>query len=351
MKKLALLFTILMPTLLTAQNKLNPAYLEYISQYKQSAIKQRDEHKIPASITLAQGLLESAAGRSELAKNANNHFGVKCTSEWQGETYHYDDDRKHECFRKYKHAEESYEDHSKFLLRDRYKELFQLKITDYKAWARGLKRCGYATDPNYAEKLIRIIEEYNLAQYDTQKAEPDTGKNTKADSNIKGKTKGKHTDKTNKSKDKSKEVEVVKEAEKVAKSKQDLPKENKVELPYIDATDEHQVSRINGKRCIIAREGDTFASIAREFNMSENKIRQYNDVVNPRYQLQEGDKVYLQPKNKYAEKKYAIYRVKRDENIWQIAQNMGMKLSSIYELNGIEEGQNVTINQELRLRK
>lgn len=344
MKKLALLFTILMPALLVAQNKLNPAYVEYIYQYKQSAIEQRDKYKIPASITLAQGLLESAAGRSELALNANNHFGVKCTSEWQGETYHYDDDRKHECFRKYKHAEESYEDHSKFLLRDRYKELFSLKITDYKAWARGLKRCGYATDPNYAEKLIKIIENYDLSQYDTAKAESDKTEKYKDEHKSKSGHKVKPADK-------SIEQEVVKEAEKLGKTKQDLPQKGKVELPYIDATDEHQVSRINGKRCIIAREGDTFASIAREFNLRESKLRQFNDVVNPRYQLQEGDKVYLQPKNKYAEKKYKIYRVKRDENIWQIAQDKGMKLSTIYELNGIEEGQNVTINQELRLRK
>lgn len=142
-------------------------YNLYIAHYSQLAMKQQQKYQIPASITLAQGLLESGAGASRLAVQANNHFGIKC-HDWTGASISHDDDAKGECFRKYKYVEDSYEDHSLFLAkRSRYAALFDLTLTDYKGWARGLKKCGYATDPAYADKLIRVIETYNLQQYDT----------------------------------------------------------------------------------------------------------------------------------------------------------------------------------------
>ena len=145
-----------------AQNR-NQAYLSYIDQYYKLAIKQQKEHNIPASIVLAQGLLESGAGLSDFAKQSNNHFGIKCNNDWTGATIYHDDDSKGECFRKYDKVLDSYEDHALFLKnRQRYAFLFYLSSSDYEGWAHGLKKAGYATDPTYAFKLISIIEDYNL---------------------------------------------------------------------------------------------------------------------------------------------------------------------------------------------
>lgn len=142
---------------------------EYIGAYYKTAIRLQKKHKIPASIILAQALLESGAGQSYLALAGNNHFGLKCT-DWKGLCIHKNDDGVHSCFRKYLHVNESFEDHSRFLAnRPHYKPLFKLKITDYKGWAQGLKRYGYASDPNYATKLIKVIESYQLYYYDTAK--------------------------------------------------------------------------------------------------------------------------------------------------------------------------------------
>ncbi|MBR1929180.1 MAG: glucosaminidase domain-containing protein [Paludibacteraceae bacterium] len=382
----------LVPMIISAQAT-NELYRKYIEQYKKEAQNQQKKHGIPASITLAQGLLESAAGRSELATKANNHFGVKCTSDWKGESYRHDDETKQECFRKYKHAEESYEDHSLFLLRPRYKELFDLKITDYKGWAHGLKKCGYATDPGYAGKLIKIIEDYGLTQYDkpnTKKSDKEeqssesaqaneptaavvpvvgaaaadntTNETNKNDSKKESKKDRKkdsknNNDKGGKNKEKSKEVTkkeepkdniippANKEEEQVAEQYQ------KVKMKSTDLVHEHQVYKCNGKKFIVAHAGDTFESIGLEYNIYESTLRKYNDIVNPKYQLEEGDKIYLQRKKKYAEKKYAHYRVHNDDNIWKIAQDKGMQMNSIYDLNGIPRGENVMKNQLLKLRK
>ncbi len=141
---------------------------EYIDRYKGEAVIQMKKYNIPASITLAQAILESADGNSELAKKSNNHFGIKCHSNWDGEKVFHDDDKSDECFRAYKNVEESFEDHSKFLLKDRYSDLFKLDIDDYKSWAKGLKKAGYATNPDYAKHLIRIIEDNNLSRFDKE---------------------------------------------------------------------------------------------------------------------------------------------------------------------------------------
>ena len=163
---ISLLMIVLVFSMVNSQS-VNNAYLDYIKNYSPIAVEQQKLHRIPASIKLAQGLLESAAGRGELVRQSNNHFGIKC-SDWGGETIYADDDKRQECFRKYRTARESYEDHSLFLIsRSRYASLFELQPTDYKAWAYGLKYCGYATDTKYSEKLIKKIEKYNLHVYDT----------------------------------------------------------------------------------------------------------------------------------------------------------------------------------------
>lgn len=141
---------------------------KYIDQFASLAKEQMKKYGVPASITLAQGILESGNGNSELAKKANNHFGIKCHSTWEGERVYFDDDEKNECFRKYDDVRDSYEDHSLFLKKPRYEELFELKITDYKGWAEGLKKCGYATSPTYATQLIQLIEKYGLDKYDLE---------------------------------------------------------------------------------------------------------------------------------------------------------------------------------------
>ncbi|MEI6852765.1 MAG: glucosaminidase domain-containing protein, partial [Bacteroidota bacterium] len=166
MKKPLLLLAFLFTSLnILAQSK--QTVEGYIAKYLELAMQEMRIYKIPASITLAQGLLESGNGNSELALNANNHFGIKCKNEWTGDKYYYDDDEKHECFRKYKSDTDSYRDHSLFLTkREYYKALFLLDICDYKGWANGLKKAGYATEPMYAEMLIKIIEDNQLYNYD-----------------------------------------------------------------------------------------------------------------------------------------------------------------------------------------
>jgi LysM repeat protein len=140
----------------------------YIQKYAEIAQEQMRKYGVPASITLAQGILESGSGKSKLAAEANNHFGIKCHDTWNGATMHLDDDAPNECFRKYKSVEQSFEDHSLFLKKPRYEELFALEITDYKGWAQGLKKCGYATSPTYAKSLIDLIEKHELTQFDTE---------------------------------------------------------------------------------------------------------------------------------------------------------------------------------------
>ena len=163
-----MLFILLYVGMPVSAQRRNTLYNKYIKEYAPLAIEQMDKYKIPASITLAQGLLESGAGRSVLARKSNNHFGIKCHG-WPGGKVYHDDDEKGECFRAYRKVEDSYEDHSQFLKNGpRYAFLFKLKITDYKGWAKGLKKAGYATDRSYANRLITIIEDYELYKYDTK---------------------------------------------------------------------------------------------------------------------------------------------------------------------------------------
>ena len=325
-----ILFTFLHPSI--AQS-LQPDFQAYINQYKEAAIEQQRLHHIPASITMAQGLLESAAGKSELAKKANNHFGIKCTSDWKGATYHHDDDKAQECFRKYRHAEESWEDHSKFIQRPRYQSLFKLALTDYKGWAHGLSQCGYATDPTYPAKLIRIIEDYRLdllvAESGSQHA-PEVYKKDTAN------TDSLHINNAVMAAD---TVEIEEEVELA-----DAAKMNEVSL-YQD----HRSGKQNGTRYIIAEEGESYTSLAYFLNIREKKLREYNDATDGR-SLKKGDRVYLFYKHKFAPKRYKRYYVRKGDTAWSIAQKFGFRMKTIYELNGIPEGTPLVTRQELRLR-
>ena len=225
-----LLLCVLCATTAHAQRR-NAAYNDYVKKYAPLAVEQMKKYKVPASITLAQGLLESGAGRSLLARRSNNHFGIKCHG-WRGRKVYHDDDAEDECFRAYREVEDSYEDHSKFLVSGpRYAFLFKLKSTDYKGWAKGLKKAGYATDPSYANRLITIIEDYELYKYDSQ-----------------GMSK--------------------REARRWAK----LLKKK----PWL--ANPHQTYLANGLVYVIARDGDTFRLLGGEFDISWKKLVKYNDL-------------------------------------------------------------------------
>ena len=272
------LLTIFVCLVLQAQTR-NKQYESYIKQYRDLAVKEMKKYRIPASITLAQGLLESGAGQSILARKSNNHFGIKCGSDWRGKTVSHDDDARGECFRAYKHPKQSYEDHSKFLAnRPRYSSLFKLDITDYKGWARGLKKAGYATNPRYAEQLIGIIELYDLHKYDR-----------------KGGLK--------------------------------WMKEN---------PNPHQTYIANGLVYIVVRAGDSWKSISKELDISQKKLRKYNDLYKG-YALQVGDILYLEKKNRKADKEHIVHVLRAGESMYSVSQKYGIRLKNLYKLNKMDE--------------
>ena len=265
----------------------NSAYEDYINRYKDIAIEQMMKHHIPASITLAQGLLESGAGKSLLTVSSNNHFGIKCHNEWTGRRFYKDDDIKDDCFRVYDNARESFEDHSKFLLRPRYQSLFSLKTTDYKGWARGLKACGYATNPQYADKLIGLIELYGLYEYDYAKTY-DRFIATHSGANTSGHYAG------------------------------------------------HRIYYRNKNYYLIANGGETFKTLAQEVGVSYRKLAKYNER-DKKDVLSKGDIIYMEKKRSKAEKMYKNqpHVVKVNESLYDIAQLYGIRLKYLYKKNGL----------------
>lgn len=273
---------------------------EYIRLYKDEAIKGMLESGVPASITLAQGILESGDGNSPLARYANNHFGIKCHSGWDGPSFIQDDDAKNECFRKYPTVYESYKDHAEFLKnRSRYAFLFEYKTTDYKKWAHGLKQAGYATNPKYPDLLIRIIEENNLHDYDKVNKMPELA---------------------------------IKEEKTEEKHHHDLHKHKSTAIPEIKVSD-------NNIKFVIAKNGDSYFKIAEENNMGLWQVLKYNDLEKGQ-QPKAGEVVYLQPKRNKS--KVAAHRVKDGETVWDISQMYGVKLDKICENNG------VSVNTQLK---
>lgn len=284
---------------------------EFIRKYKNIAIREMERTGIPASITLAQGILESGCGKSELATNANNHFGIKC-HDWEGDSYTMDDDEKDECFRKYKNPEQSWIDHSEFLIsRPRYAGLFSLKTTDYKAWAKGLKAAGYATNPQYAELLINIIEEEELYKYDRLIKHPLGSAPT---------------------------ISVEKFAESVASQTRpgNVSYRNREEMR-------------NGIICIEAIEGDSFDKIAGYYGIKLKKLLQYNDKKQA--DLQPGQIVYLKRKKTKAARGYEFHRVRAGENLYDISQKYGVRLKNITRYNYLSEDSPLTEGEKIFLRK
>ncbi len=314
-KKYFTLLLAVMLAVLSASAQKRMTTEEYIAKYKDVAIKKMKEYKIPASITLAQGVLESGSGNSRLARKANNHFGIKCHKDWHGKKFYMDDDEKHECFRKYPKAEDSYRDHSKFLTqRGRYSFLFQYDITDYKKWAYGLKKAGYATNPRYPALLIRIIEKYHLDQYDKEAL----GKHKKPNKKVKKHKEGK--------------IPVLADFEVSGTS----PSGRKVLIN-------------NKKKLVVAREGDTYEKIADEFEIYTWQLYKYNEV-DKKHKLVAGELVYLEKKHAKAAKPYKYHHVREGETLHDVAQLYGMRLKKLLKLNNLPEGISVPVGTELKVR-
>lgn len=253
--------------------------MEYVENYSPYAIQNMRMYKIPASITLAQGILESGSGNSELARKSNNHFGIKCGSNWTGGKTYHDDDAENECFRTYKTVLDSYNDHSEFLTKNkRYSNLFILKIDDYKSWAKGLSKAGYATNPNYASRLITIIEELKLYSYD---------------------------------------------------------EEIKTPKPIVEFISSHSqdILSVNNLKIVKAKEGDTYYKLARKFGLTLRQIHKYNNTKRFNQEiLKVDDIVYLEPKRFRSKKNKSIVLTKNSSPT-KISQVQGIRLNSLMRKN------------------
>lgn len=263
-------------------------YEIYINEYSDLAIEHMEKYGIPASITLAQGILESGAGMSNLARQSNNHFGIKCHQGWSGGRVFAADDTPNDCFRSYSRVEDSYQDHSEFLFAGaRYRSLFNLSITDYKGWARGLQQSGYATDRAYANKLIKLVEDYELYRFDDIKYRRGVSRSQR---------------------------EAIRSAE--------TSRASWTHQPYIT----------HGLVYVIAVDGDTFGNIANEFGFKERDLLSFNEVPED-FPLSEGDIVYFEKKKTRADQPYEYHTVQVGESMYSISQTYGIQLRNLYRLN------------------
>lgn len=293
---------------------------DYIDAFAKLAIQEMNEYHIPASITMAQACFESRDGNSALAQQANNHFGIKCNSSWSGPSFRQDDETRDECFRKYNTAIDSYRDHSKFLTGGmRYQFLFDYDIKDYRKWAYGLKKAGYATDPNYPERLIKIIEDFQLHKLDeyynstTAYVRPERlGSGSKSQ----------------------------------VRHKRGAGIDNFSINPYVS----RNVERRNGAKAFFAKKGDTYEQIAAEFSMKDWEIYKYNDVESGA-RLQAGSIVYLQNKRGSAPRGNDFHTMKQGESLWSVAQWYGVRLKALYRKNRMNVGEQPKPGQQISLRK
>ena len=294
---------------------------EYIEKYKDAAIQSMKTHGIPASITLAQGCLESADGNSDLAVRANNHFGIKCHNDWKGPTYYKKgDDRGRSCYRKYRNPSESFKDHSDFLrYGQRYAFLFDLQITDYKGWSHGLKKAGYATDPQYAQKLIKIIEDYRLYRFDQEiyaKAE--------------------------------KKPDLLPPSPSQLQQVMELnPAKNSLLYKY---SRNRVIYKRNGVPYILAGDLDTYKSIADEYNLFTGELLRFNDLKKP-VELAPGTVVYLQRKKAKAQRHMEIHIAVEGDTYYDISQKYAVRLKKLFKYNGYKDGDILHVGDEIFLRR
>jgi LysM repeat protein len=305
-RQVILLLVLLISTLAFAEGDPNKrkTRAEYIAEWKDVAIDQMEKYGIPASITLAQAILESGDGNSELAREANNHFGIKC-HDWQGKKVYHDDDERNECFRKYRNAQESFDDHSIFLQRSRYQFLFDYKVTDYKSWAKGLKKAGYATNPKYPELLIRLIEENNLASYDNPDAKRPTSAPVKRNTDS--------------------QEEIVLE---IRKGLEIQKSSNRIKY-------------------VVADQKYTPESLAGQMDMGPWQIKKYNDLDNGET-IEKGELIYLQPK-RGKNRKYDTHVVKEGETLREISQRYGVKMKKILKHSDLPRDYRIKPGDRLKL--
>lgn len=268
----------------------------YILKYKDVAIREMKLYGIPASITLAQGILESGSGQSYLATNANNHFGIKCHTGWEGKRVYHDDDKKNECFRAYKDPDESFRDHSLFLKnRSRYAPLFEESPTDYKAWAKGLKKAGYATNPKYPQLLIDLIERHELHKYDLD---------------------GYHANPHG--------------------------EEKLIAVALINVS-------TNGIKYIEVGPNESLETISLKTEVKMKKLLKYNDLSWDA-KVTEGQRLYTQPKRKKAAREFRYHKVEPGEDMHSISQKFGIRLEYLYERNNMKVGEQPKVGTTLYLR-
>ena len=278
---------------------------EYITKYSDIAIREMRRTGIPASIKMAQAILESGDGNSTLARRGNNHFGIKCHG-WTGRRIYHDDDERNECFRRYSTPEESFLDHSEFLTsRPRYAGLFKLDPHDYRGWARGLKAAGYATNPQYDRLLIRIIEDNQLYKLDAG-------------------------------------ISVSPRAGKVVETRKGV-------IDEMPAAGSRRIQTRNRIKYIIANEGDTYESITSEMGLMSWELARYNDI--PRgSSISPGDIVYLQPKRIRAQRGMETHKVSKGETMWHISQLYGIRLERLLRRNYMQKGEEPSPGQIIYLR-
>jgi LysM repeat protein len=307
----------------------------YIDRYYPLAVQEMLRTGVPASITLAQALLESGAGLSPLATRANNHFGMKCHNDWTGEKFYQEDDRADDCFRVYPSVTDSYRAHSDFLRnRERYKTLFDLDPTDYRGWAKGLRRAGYATDPNYANKLITLIEDFELYRYDEMTDEDIPFEVLVA---VPEETKVKEAP--------AEEPVVVVPPQTVREE----PAPRQPETVLLSLT--REVFTMNDVRYVRAIEGETWASLAAEYHFSLKQLLRFNDLDAP-VALQPGTVVYLERKKAQAEPGYGKYEVERDGmTLWDISQMFGIQLAKLRLYNAFRGDAPLEAGDTVLLRK
>jgi LysM repeat protein len=325
MKKLILSTIIFFVTANLFAQKMTPE--EYVSTYKDAAIQEMKRSGVPASITLSQGILETESGNSRLVKMSNNHFGIKCRSNWTGESVRYTDDAANECFRKYPSAAESYKDHSEFLKNsERYASLFLLAKNDYKGWAYGLKKAGYATNPQYPQLLISNIEKYGLQNYDVPQQE--------------------NTATIDEQKVEEKKVEVQETITDAVTQINDALKAVSYENDALALAIKSK-SKFNGLKAIFASKGTSLLAIATEADITLTKLLEINDMKEDGL-LKEDQIVYLEKKNKLGKKD--TYTAVQNEKLYDIAQNNAIQLKTLVVLNNLSEYDIIEKGKTISLR-
>jgi hypothetical protein len=327
-------------------------YLRYIDEWKTVAVQNQKDYGIPASIIMAQALLESSAGQSELAVNANNHFGIKCSGAWMGGVYYYDDDSKGECFRQYADAAESFKDHAVFLQKPRYSTCFEIAVEDYEGWAYRLRECGYATDKLYAPKLIKLIEDYRLDTLTTGGGPIAVSAGTAAVQEQAQEPS--QTQPAQQPQKRPLKATVVHQSDPI------MVIHNDPEPPYVEpltAKQErdsfflmHPKKKYNGIPYVEAREGDTYPNVAFRLNVRERDLRMDNDALGR--DMKKGDRIYLQPKKHTGVPDKPFVWTHAGLSLWQLSQDEGITIEAIQKLNELDPQVRVfRTRQKIYLRK